>query len=198
MLLRHGPIVVSSNGRHLQHLDGTPFFWLGDTVWNGPALSSKDDWNTYLEDREKKHFSVVQFNAICPWRAAAADADGKTAFSGERGVRINPEYFRRLDARMDAINAHGLLAAPVLIWANKADDPGNALPEADVVKLLRYEVARYGASRRLDRGRRQRLQGEERRTLAAHRPGGLRRASPSGASHDASDRYELAVGRLAR
>jgi len=144
-LLRHGPIVVSSNGRHLQHVDGTPFFWLGDTVWTGPALSDKDDWNTYLEDRVKKHFSVVQFNALCPWRAAATDADGKTAFSGEQKAKINPEYFRRLDARMDAINAHGLIAAPVLIWGHKPTDPGNALTEADVVKLLRYEVARYGA-----------------------------------------------------
>ncbi len=144
-LLRHGPVVVSANGRYLQHLDGTPFFWLGDTVWTGPALSDRDDWNTYLDDRVKKHFSVVQFNTLCPWRAAEADAEGKTAFSGEKKVRINPDYFRRLDERLDAINAHGLLAAPVLIWANKPSDPGNALPEADVVKLLRYQVARYGA-----------------------------------------------------
>jgi hypothetical protein len=144
-LLRHGPIVVSSNGRHLQHLDGTLFFWLADTAWTGPALSARDDWDTYLDDRAKKHFSAVQFNTLCPWRAAPADADGKTAFTGERLVRINPDYFRRLDARIDAINARGLVAAPVLIWANKADDPGNALPEADIVKLLRYQVARYGA-----------------------------------------------------
>ncbi len=145
LLLRHGPVVVSANGRHLQHLDGTPFFWLADTVWTGPALSARDDWDTYLEDRAKKHFSAVQFNALCPWRAAATDAEGKTAFTGAKKVRINPDYFRRLDARIDAINAHGLLAALVLIWANKPDDPGNALPEADVIKLLRYQVARYGA-----------------------------------------------------
>ncbi len=145
-LLKHGPVVVAPDGRHLEHLDGTPFFWLADTVWNGPALSTADDWHAYLEDRAKKHFSAVQFNALCPWRAAPTDADGKTAFSGEKRVRVNPDYFRRLDARLDAINAQGLLAAPVLIWANKADDPGNALPEADVIKLLRYEVARYGAN----------------------------------------------------
>jgi hypothetical protein len=144
-LLRHGPLAVSANGRYLRHLDGTPFFWLADTVWTGPALSARDDWDTYLDDRAKKHFSVVQFNTLCPWRAAAADAEGRVAFSGERKVRVNPDYFRRLDARIDAINAHGLVAAPVLIWANKATDPGNALPADDIVKLLRYQVARYGA-----------------------------------------------------
>jgi hypothetical protein len=143
--LRHGPVTVSANGRHLRHLDGTPFFWLADTVWTGPALSDKDDWDAYLDNRARKHFSAVQFNALCPWRAAAADAEGKTAFTGDKKVRVNPDYFRRLDARIDAVNAHGLLAAPVLIWANKATDPGNALPEEDVIKLLRYQVARYGS-----------------------------------------------------
>jgi hypothetical protein len=143
--LRHGPVVVSANGRHLQHLDGTPFFWLADTAWTGAALSDKDDWDTYLDDRAKKRFSAVQFNTLCPWRTAATDADGKTGFTGEKKVRLNPDYFRRLDARIDAVNAHGLLAAPVLIWANRPADPGNALPEEDVVKLLRYQVARYGA-----------------------------------------------------
>src|SRR5689334_22161761 len=29
-LLVHGPLRVSSNRRYLEHLDGTPFFWLGD------------------------------------------------------------------------------------------------------------------------------------------------------------------------
>jgi hypothetical protein len=87
----------------------------------------------------------VQFNSLCPWRAAEADAEGKTAFTDDKKVRINPDYFGRLDARIDAINAHGMLAAPVLIWAHKADDPGKALPEAEIVKLMRYQVARYGA-----------------------------------------------------
>jgi hypothetical protein len=144
--LRHGPLRVSSNGHHLQHADGTPFFWLGDTVWSGPARSARIDWATYLDDRAGKHFSVIQFNTLCPWRAADADAEGRVAFTGGRKIRINPEYFRRLDERIDAVNARGLLAAPVLIWANTRDDPGNALPEDDIIRLVRYQVARYGAN----------------------------------------------------
>src|SRR5262249_45217764 len=73
------------------------------------------------------------------------DRDGQVAFTESGGVKINPAYFRRLDQRMDAIEAAGLVAAPVLIWANKKDDPGNRLPEADVVRLLKYQTARYGA-----------------------------------------------------
>jgi len=29
----HGPIRVSSDGRHFVDRDGRPFFWLGDTAW---------------------------------------------------------------------------------------------------------------------------------------------------------------------
>lgn len=141
----HGPVRIAEAGTYLEHADGTPFFWLGDTAWCGPALSARDDWATYLEDRARKKFSVVQFNAVCPWRTAPADAEGRTAFTGQKNIEINPDYFRRLDERMDAINAKGLLAAPVLIWANKPSDPGNVLPEEDVIRLARYQTARYGA-----------------------------------------------------
>src|SRR5580658_5674219 len=32
---RHGPLRASQNRRFLEHMDGTPFFWLGDTWWMG-------------------------------------------------------------------------------------------------------------------------------------------------------------------
>ena len=34
-LIRCGGLQVSANGRYLQHRDGTPFLWLGDTWWMG-------------------------------------------------------------------------------------------------------------------------------------------------------------------
>ena len=36
-LFRHGPLKISSNRRYLEHFDGKPFFWLGDTWWHGFA-----------------------------------------------------------------------------------------------------------------------------------------------------------------
>ena len=32
-LLLRGPLRVSTTRRHLEHIDGTPFFWLADTWW---------------------------------------------------------------------------------------------------------------------------------------------------------------------
>ncbi len=34
-LYTHGPLRVTANRRFLEHADGTPFFWLGDTWWMG-------------------------------------------------------------------------------------------------------------------------------------------------------------------
>ena len=78
-LLKHGPVRVASGAYHLEHADGTPFFWLGDTVWTGPAFSSQHDWQTYLEARTADRYSIVQFSAICPWRTAPTDADRRPA-----------------------------------------------------------------------------------------------------------------------
>ena len=36
-LLQHGPLRLAAKRRHLEHRDGTPFFWLGDTWWWCPS-----------------------------------------------------------------------------------------------------------------------------------------------------------------
>ena len=140
-----GALRVSKSGTHLEHADGTPFFWLGDTCWNGTLFSTKEDWAQYLDTRAAQGFTVIQFNVMAPWRAAPSDAEGETAFSGLENVKIRPQFFRRLDERMEALAQRGLVAAPVLIWSLTRKDPGNYLPEKDLVRLARTLVARYQA-----------------------------------------------------
>lgn len=146
-LYRHGPVRVSSNRYYLEHADGTPFFWLADTAWNGPLRSSAAGWEKYLEDRAAKGFNVVQFVAT-HWTAATCDGEGKRAFSGRERIEIDPEYYWRLDERMEALNEGGFLAAPVLLWSHKEEaHPVMGLPEDQAVVLARYLLARYGAHR---------------------------------------------------
>ena len=58
-----------------------------------------------------------------------------------------------MDRKVDAINAHGMIAVPVALWAFGPDDPGQALAEVDAVRLARYLLARWGgASDDLDPG----------------------------------------------
>jgi hypothetical protein len=144
--LQHGAVRVSANGRFFEHADGTPFFWIGDTVWYGPILSPKSDWDTYLADRVAKRFDVVHFNVVAPRNGVAADENGEVSFTGEKHIRINPRFYQRLDERIDAVTSRGILAAIVLTWGLRPVDSGNSLPEAEVVRLIRYLESRYGAN----------------------------------------------------
>jgi len=149
---QHGPIRVSSDDRSFVHDDGTPFFWLADTAWNGALLSSKADWDKYTQTRVGQRFSAVQFVAT-QWRAApSGDVTKQLAYTGTDKITINPAFFQRLDEKVDALNGAGLLAVPVMLWAinggsNPKINPGVSLPDDQAILLARYMVARWGAGK---------------------------------------------------
>ena len=145
-LLRHGPIRRADDGCSLAHADGTPFFWLADTAWNGVLKAQPDDWNRYLSTRKAQGFTAIQA-VITHWRSFPADAAGEMAFAGTESIDINPAFYQRIDGKIAAIAAHGLVPAPVLIWACTPKDPGYYLPADDCTLLARYTVARYAAYR---------------------------------------------------
>ncbi len=143
-LYLHGPIQVSETGTHFQHADGTPFFWLGDTAWNGVIRGDDRDWQTYLQTRAKQKFTVIQ--CVLPhWRGDAEDELGHTACSEQHPIAVNPAYFQEKDRRFAMINEQGLLAAPVILWSHLPTDLGYKLSQEDAIALARYIVARYGA-----------------------------------------------------
>jgi hypothetical protein len=149
-LYRHGAIRVSENRRYLVHADSTPFFWLSDTAWNGALKSDAQSWERYLNDRAGKGFTAIQF-VTTQWLAGAGNADLRVAYLGKERIWIDPVFYQWMDERIDALNEHGLVAAPVLIWAahwNKRTldlNPGTSLPDDQIIVLARYMVARYGA-----------------------------------------------------
>jgi hypothetical protein len=144
-LLQHGPVRVSGDGHYFEHADGTPFFWLADTVWNGALLSADADWQNYLDDRVAKKFTAAQF-VMTQWRTAYANAEGQVAYTGFDNIEIHPEFFQRLDRRMNEVNAKGLLAVPVVLWGLGEEQytPGK-LPVEQAIRLARYIVNRYQA-----------------------------------------------------
>ena len=143
-LYNHGPVRLSENRRYLVWGDGAPFFWLADTAWNGVLRADEADWARYLETRRDQDFTVVQFVST-QWRGGRDVLGDKRAFEGTDHIRLNPAFFRALDDKVAAINAHGLVAAPVALWALTESDPGQALTEVDAVRLVKYLVARWGA-----------------------------------------------------
>src|SRR5262245_18850586 len=65
LLYKHGPLKIAANRRYLQHVDGTPFFWLGDTWWMGLChrIHWPDEIKTLAADRKEKGFNVLQLVA---------------------------------------------------------------------------------------------------------------------------------------
>jgi hypothetical protein len=149
---RHGPVKLSENRRYLAHADGTPFFWLADTCWNGPLRSTDEEWEQYLSVRAAQKFTAVQWVATQWIAAPQGDIEGQRAFEGHTRIEINPHFFQRLDRKLEAINQAGLLGAPVMLWAANwgnsgvmAVNPGLTLPEDQAVLLAGYMAARWDA-----------------------------------------------------
>ena len=66
-----GKLQVSANKRFLQHSNGAPFFYLGDTAWELFHRLDREDADKYLANRAKKGYTVIQAVAL-------AEFDGHT------------------------------------------------------------------------------------------------------------------------
>lgn len=147
-IYQRGSLQRSSGNYHLEHADGTPFFYTACTAWNGALKSTEEEWEKYLNQRADNNYNVIQF-VTTQWRGCEKDSKGEVAFTGSGRIRINPAFFQRLDQKVEQINAHGLIAAPVLLWAlpfsnGRELSPGYYLPQEEAILLARYLVARYG------------------------------------------------------
>lgn len=133
---------LSENQHFIENEDGTPFFWLADTAWNGVLRGDDDNWEKYLQHRQKQGFTVIQYVAA-NWRGHAKDACGEEAWLELDPIKINTAFFDRLENRVAMINQYGLIAAPVVLWSLLDSDPGCSLSNDDAIELARYIVNRY-------------------------------------------------------
>jgi len=147
---KRGPIIRPAGKYHLTYSDGTPFFFLGCTAWNGALKSTESEWDQYLKHRSDNGYSVIQF-VTTQWRGGDKNSLGQVAFEGSGRIRINPNFFKIMDKKVDRINEFGLVAAPVLLWTLQSGSgrelsPGYYLPDDQAILLAKYIVARYGAN----------------------------------------------------
>ncbi len=145
-LLKHGSLRKSANGTFLEHQDGKPFYWMGDTWWMG--LTTRLDWpagfHTLATDRVEKGFSVIQIVAglypdMDPFDKRGAN-EGGFPWTEDFG-NINPAYFDMADLKIAALVDAGLVPCIVACWGYFLDFAGE-----DVIRRhWEYLVARYAA-----------------------------------------------------
>jgi len=149
-IYKHGPVTNTTGTYHLSHADGTPFFYLACTAWNGALKSTEEEWDEYLQQRINNKYSAIQF-VTTQWRGCDKSSEGLVAFEGSGRIRINPDFFRLIDKKIDRVNELGLVAAPVILWAlqnggGRELSPGYYLPDDQAILLAKYIVARYGGN----------------------------------------------------
>ncbi|HMJ88175.1 MAG TPA: DUF4038 domain-containing protein, partial [Candidatus Acidoferrum sp.] len=145
-LFKHGPIRVAPDKRHLQHADGTPFFWLGDTWWMGLChrLHFPDEVRQLATDRKQKGFNVIQivvglYPDMFPFDPRGANEAGFPWTTNYTSIR--PEYFDAADKRIRYLIDEGFTPCIVGAW-------GYFLPmmgETRAKQHWRELIARYGA-----------------------------------------------------
>lgn len=60
----NGKLKVSNNKRYLQHENGKPFFWLGETAWLLPSRSNRDEVDYFMAETRKNGYNVVQISTL--------------------------------------------------------------------------------------------------------------------------------------
>ena len=149
-LYQHGRLRVAANQRTLEHADGAPFFWLGDTWWMG--LTKRLDWPDGFQmlaaDRVAKGFNLVQIVAG-PLPNFQVETESWHPFQANEGgwsweqdwARINPRFYDFADRRIAYLVENGLVPCIVGMWALYTEVMGVERAK----KHWRNLVARYGA-----------------------------------------------------
>ncbi len=149
-LYRHGQLKASKNGRHFEHADGKPFFWLGDTWWKN--LCKRMTWEGFQElaaDRKKKGFSVIQI--VCgPYPDEGPfepmwENEGGLPYKTRDFKVLNPEYWNYADRRLKHLVDAELVPAIVGAWGRADCDAMKNVGVDGLKRHWRYLVARYGA-----------------------------------------------------
>ena len=91
----HGRLRVNSGNRYLEHTDGTPFRWVGDTVWELTNKITLAQAELLMEDRRSKGYTVIQFAALGIYYGK--NTNGDEPFIGRDFSQPNPAYFDHLD-----------------------------------------------------------------------------------------------------
>lgn len=135
----HGKLEVSTNGHYVQHEDGTPFLWIGDTGWGMFQQLTREEVDQYLDSRQELGFTVIQ--SVAHWSPHgggmkrspdnAANAYGHRPFTGEEkspntdeplmvegGSLLSPnDYWDHADYIIKAVKTRNMYLALLPCWA---------------------------------------------------------------------------------
>lgn len=143
-------LVVSPNGRFIQGDDGSPFFWMGDTVWSMLHHSTRAEAEQYLLDRQARGFNVIVASVISEAPLTTVTGQGCLSLSNNDPLSPNECYFAHIDWVVARAAELGIYVALVPTWGDKVSlewgpgpvifTPENARPYGRML-ATRYQSA---------------------------------------------------------
>jgi Protein of unknown function (DUF4038) len=144
----HGRLRVNSGNRHLEHADGTPFPWVGDTVWELTNKITLAQAELLMEDRRSKGYTVIQFAALGIFYGR--NTKGDEAFIGRDFSQPNPRYFNHLDDLVKLAESKGLAVLLVVLWSRNYGESSSALTLIDFSQAQAADFATFVGDRYKD------------------------------------------------
>ena len=120
--MSHGKLKVSDNKRFLVFEDGTPFYYLGDTVWESFHRLNKAETEKYLENRRAKGFTVIQAVALSELDGLnTPNAEGNKPLIDNDPLKPNEAYFVHVDWVINKAKEKGIFIGLLPTWGDKVD-----------------------------------------------------------------------------
>ena len=125
---------VSENNRFLAVGDNKPFFWLGDTGWLLFGRLTREEAETYLENRKQKGFNVIQVMVLHTLKITNAYGDSALINKNvatpllTKGNSFSDsteyDFWDHVDFVIDKAAEKGIYMALVPVWGNNVKQGG--------------------------------------------------------------------------
>lgn len=138
----NGKLRISDNHRFLQHENGKPFFWQGETAWLLFQRLNREQAKEYIENRKTKGFNVIQaiflqnFNHINAYGDAAyANFDFANPIITPGSDPNNSEqydYWDHVNYIIDVAAQNGIYIAIVTTWRDLLKQTKPVIEKAEI------------------------------------------------------------------
>jgi hypothetical protein len=110
---------VADDRRHLETIEGKPFFLLGDTAWELFHRLNKQETIAYLDNRAAKGFNTILAVALAEYEFEQPNAEGELPLEANDPTRPRDAYFRHVDWVVDQAARRGLHTGLLPTWGDK-------------------------------------------------------------------------------
>jgi hypothetical protein len=110
---------VTEDGRHLETVEGKPFFLLADTAWELFHRPKDEEAAVYLKKRAAQGFNVVFAVALAEFDLSVPDAYGNAQLHDNDPTKPNEAYFARIDAIVKKAGDLGIYVGFLPTWGDK-------------------------------------------------------------------------------